>query len=95
LIRTIDGERQLLQLGRIGGDLPANTRRLIIHSHPGARAEAALRAISGDDIAALQALGQRSSLIVNLEGTVGRFGQSGDVEVLKRLVFGAFQRPVR
>ncbi len=94
LIRTTEGQRQLLELGRMGGALPSNTRRLIIHSHPGGR-RAILFGVSGDDVRALTALRQQWSLIVNSEGMVAAFGRNGETLILKQYLFGGWQYPVR
>jgi hypothetical protein len=92
LIRTSDGQRQLIELGRMGGDLPNNTRRLILHSHVGGRD---VIPPSGHDVRALARLGQRWSLIVNSEGTVARFDTSGEAVILKLYLFGGWRYPQR
>lgn len=53
--------------------IPAEDTRLIIHAQPGSQATAVIPSI--DDRLALGALGQRSSVIINSEGTFSiRFG---------------------
>jgi len=67
------GSLYLAELGPVGGAVPTGSR-LIMHSHPG-KGPLALRP-SPQDRAALELLGQRSSLIVDESGTfVIRFGR--------------------
>lgn len=62
------------ELGTIGGEVPLNSR-LIIHSQPGTTAISVIP--SPADRAALQALDQRSSVIINETGEFGlRFGRT-------------------
>jgi RHS repeat-associated protein len=101
VIRTTDGQRQLIQLGRMGGALPEDTARLIIHSHPGGT-DAIRLGVSGDDVNALSVLARARgattpqwSLIVNSDGTVAKFGASGEPILLKQYLFGGWRYPRR
>ena len=94
VIRTAEKQRQLLELGRMGGSLPEETIRLIIHSHPGGR-NAIIFGVSDHDVSALQNLGQRRSLIVNSEGTVAVVGTDGKPTVLKEYRFGSWRYYLR
>ncbi len=70
------GQLFLRELGPTHGEIPPNSR-LIIHSQPGSTAMAVRP--SGADREALEALGQRSSVIINEAGNfAGRFGMTSD-----------------
>ncbi len=67
LFRTDYGARVLKLGGKGSTNLPAGTTKIIAHTHPSGR-----MAFSPDDINQLQALKQRSSVLINLEGTTSR-----------------------
>ncbi len=84
------GPRQLIMLGRMGGNLPEDTYRLIIHSHPGG-INAIRNGVSDSDVLALAMLGQSRSYIVNSQGTVAFFGLSGEPFIVKQYLFGGWR----
>ena len=83
------------------GNLPDDTARVVLHSHPG-EISAIRLGVSGDDVNALARLAlvrdrttPQWSLIVNSEGTVARFGASGEPVILKQFVFGQWRYPIQ
>lgn len=69
-----DGKRQLVRLGSYkGGTLPANTKRLLMHSHPDDYGSGMAKLISEADVEAIVTLGQKYSYMVTIDGTVYRF----------------------
>lgn len=67
-------KRMLVRLGSYkGGQLPENTKRLLIHSHPDDFGSGMAKFISPQDVEAVVALGQKYSYMVTIDGTVYRF----------------------
>jgi hypothetical protein len=72
-----DNRRVLVDMGSYkGGELPHNTKLLLIHSHPDDYGSGMAKVISEDDIDALVYLNQRYSYMVTVDGTVYRFTKS-------------------
>jgi hypothetical protein len=69
-----DGKRKLVRLGSYkGGTLPANTKRLLMHSHPDDYGSGMAKFISEADVEAIVTLGQKHSYMVTVDGTVYKF----------------------
>jgi hypothetical protein len=69
-----DGKRQLIRLGSYkGGTLPANVKRLLMHSHPDDFGSGMAKFISEADVEAIVTLGQKYSYMVTIDGTVYKF----------------------
>lgn len=69
-----DNRRVLIDIGSYkGGELPPNTKILLIHSHPDDYGSGMAKLISEDDVDALVYLNQRYSYMVTVDGTVYRF----------------------
>lgn len=74
LVILRDNRRVLVDMGSYrGGALPANTRTLLMHSHPTDWGSGMSRFISSEDVDALLMLNQRYSYMVTVDGTVYRF----------------------
>jgi hypothetical protein len=74
LVILRDNRRVLVDMGSYrGGALPANTRTLLMHSHPTDWGSGMSRFISPEDVEALLMLNQRYSYMVTVDGTVYRF----------------------
>jgi hypothetical protein len=72
-----DGKRQLVRLGSYkGGTLPANVKRLLMHSHPDDFGSGMAKFISEADVEAIVTLGQKYSYMVTIDGTVYKFTAS-------------------
>lgn len=56
-----------------GGQLPPNTKRLLMHAHPDDGGSGMAKFISEQDVEALVTLGQKYSYMVTVDGTVYRF----------------------
>ena len=70
LLRQPGGERFLVLGTESTVDLPPGTK-IIAHTHPGGNLQ-----FSGEDHAALNGAGQKSSVLIGADGTVGRFRTS-------------------
>ncbi|MEO7732694.1 MAG: hypothetical protein ABIY55_17120, partial [Kofleriaceae bacterium] len=69
-----DDTRALVQMGSYkGGRLPANTKRLLMHSHPTDWGSGMAKFISAEDIEAIITLKQEYSYMVTVDGTVYKF----------------------
>ena len=69
-----DNRRVLIDIGSYkGGELPPNTKILLIHSHPYDYRSGTAKWISQEDVDALVHLHQRYSYMVTVDGTVYRF----------------------
>jgi hypothetical protein len=76
LVMLDDGKRVLAQMDSYkGGNLPADTKTLLMHSHPNDGGSGLARFISAEDVDALNALNQRYSYMVTVDGSVYRFTQ--------------------
>lgn len=69
-----DNTRVLVDLGSYkGGQLPVNTKTLIMHAHPEDYGTGMAKFISPEDVDALMVLNQRYSYMVTVDGTVYKF----------------------
>ena len=69
-----DNRRVLVDIGSYkGGSLPANTKILLMHSHPDDYGSGMAKFISEPDVDALVFLNQHYSYMVTVDGTVYRF----------------------
>jgi hypothetical protein len=67
-------KRMLVRLDSYkGGQLPPNTKRLLMHAHPDDGGSGMAKFISEQDVEALVTLGQKYSYMVTVDGTVYRF----------------------
>ncbi|MBE7451367.1 MAG: DUF4157 domain-containing protein [Kofleriaceae bacterium] len=74
LVILRDNKRVLVDMGSYsGGNLPAETKILLMHSHPHDWGTGAAKLISQQDVRALMVLNQRYSYMVTVDGTVYRF----------------------
>jgi hypothetical protein len=72
-----DGKRALVDMGSYkGGTLPADTKKLLMHSHPDDLGSGMAKFISQEDVNALKALDQQYSYMVTVDGTVRKFTQA-------------------
>lgn len=69
-----DNRRVLIDMGSYkGGELPSDTKILLIHSHPDDYESGGAKWITQEDVDALVHLDQRYSYMVTVDGTVYRF----------------------
>ncbi len=74
IVILTDNRRVLINMGSYkGGELPPNTKILLMHSHPDDHGTGMAKFISEDDVNALVYLNQRYSYMVTVDGTVYRF----------------------
>jgi hypothetical protein len=74
LVMLEDDTRALVQMPSYkGGRLPANTKRLLMHSHPDDWGSGMARFISKEDIESIVSLKQEYSYMVTVDGTVYKF----------------------
>jgi len=74
IVILTDNRRVLINTGSYkGGELPPNTKILLMHSHPDDHGTGMTKFISEDDVNALGHLNQRYSYMVTVDGTVYRF----------------------
>ena len=93
-----DNRRVLIDIGSYkGGELPPNTKILLIHSHPDDYGSGMAKWISEDDVDALVYLNQRYSYMVTVDGTVYRFtmhtSPNNDGEVVRELRYSGWVKP--
>jgi len=74
LVMLEDDTRALVQMPSYkGGRLPANTKRLLMHSHPDDWGSGMANFISKEDIESIISLKQEYSYMVTVDGTVYKF----------------------
>ena len=93
-----DNRRVLIDIGSYkGGELPPNTKILLIHSHPDDYGSGMAKWISEDDVDALVYLNQRYSYMVTVDGTVYRFtmhtSPNNVGEVVRELRYSGWVKP--
>ncbi len=72
-----DSRRILVDMGSYkGGNLPASTKTLLMHSHPQDQGSGMSKFISERDVEALKILDQQYSYMVTVDGTIYRFTQN-------------------
>ena len=76
LVLLKDNRRVLVKMDSYkGGSLPANTKTLLMHSHPSDRGSGMAKFISAEDVEAIKFLNQEYSYMVTVDGTIYRFTQ--------------------
>jgi len=89
IVILTDNRRVLINMGSYkGGELPHNTKILLMHSHPDDHGTGMAKFISEDDVNALVHLNQRYSYMVTVDGTVYRFTRDTPSCSVARIVRG-------
>ena len=87
LVILKDGSRALVDMGSYkGGQLPVDTKLLLMHSHPHDYDTGVAKWISEADINAIKHFNQQHSYMVTIDGTVYKFTQDTPINSIAEIV---------